>query len=271
MRILFAGTGAAEGWPALFCECDVCMKARDSGGRNIRTRSSVHIEREYKVDWPPDTYLHVLQYKLNLAEVRHLFITHSHYDHLHPDDLLMRQLPFAHMQNTRPLNVYGSQDVINSVLRVVGDPSKIGLILRVLEPFETIEAGGLKVTALPADHDPNQICLLYLFESSSKTILYGHDSGWFPEEAWKRLEDYRLDLVILDCTTGASSSRRYHMGLEEVIDVKRHMTSKNIADKDTIFVATHFSHNGRLLHEQLISKLVPEGIKVAYDGLTIEL
>ncbi|MEM1989335.1 MAG: MBL fold metallo-hydrolase [Candidatus Bathyarchaeia archaeon] len=271
MRILFAGTGAAEGWPALFCECDVCMKARALRGKNIRTRSSIHIDEELKVDWPPDTYLHVLQYNLNLAKIKYLFITHSHYDHLHPDDLLMRQAPFAHMRSSNPLNICGSQDVINCILKAVGEPSKIGLILKVLEPFETIKAGSFRIMPLPANHDPKQTCLLYLLESKGNVILYGHDSGWFPEETWRRLESWRLDLVILDCTTGAFSSRGYHMGLKEVIEMRRQMLSKNMADKDTIFVATHFSHNGLLLHEELSSKLISEGIEAAYDGLTIEL
>jgi len=36
-------------------------------------------------------------------------------------------------------------------------------------------------------------------------------------------------------------------------------------------VATHFSHNGGLLHEQLEEALVPAGFSVAYDGMEIEV
>lgn len=247
------------------------MRARALRGKNIRTRSSIHIDEDLKIDWPPDTYLHVLQYNLNLARVKYLFITHSHYDHLHPDDLLMRQTPFAHMRSSNPLNIYGSQDAIDCILKAVGETTKTGLTLKVLEPFETIKAGRFKVTALLADHDPKRVCFLYILESKNNIILYGHDSGWFPEETWRMLEGWKLDLAILDCTTGAFSSRGYHMGLKEVIEMKRQMLSKNIADKDTIFVATHFSHNGLLLHEELSSKLTSEGVEAAYDGLIIEL
>jgi phosphoribosyl 1,2-cyclic phosphate phosphodiesterase len=271
MKILFLGTGAAEGWPALFCECDACVKARALGGRNIRSRSSIQIGDEYKVDWPPDTYLHLIRYDLDLARVRYLFITHNHYDHLHPDDFTMRRQPFAHMRDGRELHVYGSRDTIDQILKSVEEQSKIGLKLHRIEPFDTVDAGVFKVTALLADHATDRTCLLYLFESRGKTILYGHDSGFFPEETWTRINDYRLDLVILDCTNGALPYMRYHMGLEGVLKTRKRMLSEGIADKDTIFVATHFSHNGLLLYDELVSKLLPEGVETAYDGLTIEI
>ncbi|MEM2151892.1 MAG: MBL fold metallo-hydrolase [Candidatus Bathyarchaeia archaeon] len=271
MHILFLGTGAAEGWPAIFCRCDACARARALGGRNLRSRSSIHINGAYKVDWPPDTYLHMLRYNLNFADIKYLFITHGHYDHLHSDDLFMRRPPFAHMRDGGDLHVYGSREVIGYITRSVGEQSNLGLILHDLRPFETVKAGEFKVTALLADHDPNQTCFLYLFESGGKVFLHGYDSGWFPEETWRALEGYRLNLAVLDCTMGAASSMKYHMGLKEVIEVKRKMVLKGIADRDTIFIATHFSHNGLLLHDELTAKLLPEGIEVAYDGLSIEI
>ena len=38
MKLQYLGTAAAEGWPALFCTCDNCARARAAGGKNIRTR-----------------------------------------------------------------------------------------------------------------------------------------------------------------------------------------------------------------------------------------
>ena len=32
MEIQYLGTAAAEGWPALFCDCDICHRARKEGG-----------------------------------------------------------------------------------------------------------------------------------------------------------------------------------------------------------------------------------------------
>jgi len=41
MKFQYLGTAAAEGWPALFCNCDNCEKARKAGGKNIRIRTQV--------------------------------------------------------------------------------------------------------------------------------------------------------------------------------------------------------------------------------------
>ena len=271
IRILFLGTGAAEGWPGLFCECSFCNEARALGGKNIRTRCSIHIEDKYKVDLPPDNYLHFLSYSLNLAKVEHLFITHTHYDHLHPDDLLMRCAPFAYMKEPMPLQIYGNQLSLSRIQDIVKDLSKLNLILHLAEPFKTFKAGEANVTPLPADHSLDQTCLIYIFEVSGKVILHGYDSGWFPDETWKALEAYKLDLAILDCTNGGLPGIKGHMGVEGVLKTKEHMLMKRMADKDTIFIATHFSHNGGLLHEQLEAKLLPKNILVAFDGFSIEI
>jgi len=267
----FLGTSAAEGWPGLFCQCDNCAKARALGGKNIRTRSSIIIDKIFKVDLPPDNYLHTLKYGINLSDVKHLFITHTHYDHFHPDDLSMRRKPFAHLKEEFPLHIYGNDNVIAEVKRIVEAHPDVNIITHRVTPFKEFEAGGMKVTPLLADHAENQTSLLFVFQLHNKTILHGYDSGWFPDKTWSELENFRLDLAILDCTNGALPYIRGHMGVKGVIETAKRMRKNGIADKDTVFVATHFSHNGGLLHQDLVEKLEPEGVTVAYDGLKIKL
>jgi len=271
MKVLFLGTGAAEGWPALFCECEACRKAMTLGGKNIRSRSSILLDGVYKVDLPPDNYLHMLRYGRSLADVRYLFITHTHYDHLHPDDLLMRREPFAHIMGEKPLHIYGNEEAIARIRSAVEGYSGMGLTLHKVKPFNGFVAGEFNVMPLLADHGGDRFPLLYLFEKNDKVILHGYDSGWFPDETWKALEDYTLDLAILDCTSGPLPVSKYHMSIGCVVRVKEYMLLRGIADKDTVFIATHFSHNGGLLHEELESRLNPKGIRVAFDGLEIEI
>ena len=33
MKLQYLGTAAAEGWPALFCNCSACIKAKELGGK----------------------------------------------------------------------------------------------------------------------------------------------------------------------------------------------------------------------------------------------
>lgn len=46
MRFQYLGTAAAEGFPAIFCNCEYCQNARRLKGKNIRTRSQAIIDRE---------------------------------------------------------------------------------------------------------------------------------------------------------------------------------------------------------------------------------
>ena len=51
MKIQFLGTAAAEGFPAIFCNCEYCNKARELKGKNIRTRSQAIIDDKILLDF----------------------------------------------------------------------------------------------------------------------------------------------------------------------------------------------------------------------------
>src|SRR5450759_3362266 len=109
MKFKYLGTAAAEGWPAMFCTCDHCMRAKTVGGRNIRTRSQAIIDDKLLIDFPADTYLHVLYQGLDLTKVSSCIITHDHSDHLYPADFEMRRKGFAYLPSESPLTIYGTE------------------------------------------------------------------------------------------------------------------------------------------------------------------
>ncbi|MBO7400508.1 MAG: carbon-phosphorus lyase, partial [Clostridia bacterium] len=90
MKLTYLGTAAAEGWPAVYCNCDHCKRAKAAGGRNIRTRSQALINDDLLIDYPADTYAHALANRLDLSAVRYLLFTHAHMDHCEPLDLAFR-------------------------------------------------------------------------------------------------------------------------------------------------------------------------------------
>ena len=95
MKIQFLGTAAAEGVPAIFCDCESCQRSRERGGRNIRTRSQALIDDKILIDFPADTYMHFLKYQLPLSKIKTCIVTHSHSDHLYPAEIEMRKEGFA--------------------------------------------------------------------------------------------------------------------------------------------------------------------------------
>ncbi len=51
MKIQYFGTAAAEGSPALFCNCTICEEAKETKGKNIRTRSQMLINDDQLIDF----------------------------------------------------------------------------------------------------------------------------------------------------------------------------------------------------------------------------
>lgn len=116
MKLHFYGTGASEGFPALFCQCENCARARKLGGKNIRTRASLGVDEELLIDFSQDTYSHCLYGGLDLTKIRHVLITHSHSDHFCPADSAITFPPAGEMLEVEcepfaPLDDDGSREV----------------------------------------------------------------------------------------------------------------------------------------------------------------
>jgi phosphoribosyl 1,2-cyclic phosphate phosphodiesterase len=277
MKIKYLGTAAAEGWPALFCECQSCKKARELGKRNIRTRSQAIIDETLLVDFPPDAYMHVLSEGLQLSSVKTLLITHSHQDHFYPLDLILRGKPYAHSPITKVLDIYGNDAVkllYERALKEENNSSNLTEIeqfheIHTMEEFSTTDS--YHITALAAAHKENENCLLYLIEKEGKCMFYANDSGWYPEKTWEKLKDKHIDLVSMDCTNGNGYCERYHMGIDNNRQVKERMLQIGCADEKTKFVITHFSHNANLTQEDLELEVDKDGFLVAYDGFELEI
>ena len=83
MKYTFYGTAAAEGIPAIFCECEACNRARKLGGKNIMTRSQSVIDGVLGIDFSADSYLHVINYGMPERDISSYLITHNHMDHFY--------------------------------------------------------------------------------------------------------------------------------------------------------------------------------------------
>jgi phosphoribosyl 1,2-cyclic phosphate phosphodiesterase len=272
MLVHFLGTAAFEGIPSLFCTCELCVKAKAAGGKNIRTRTSVLFDNELKVDFPPDTLLHMLRDGIDMEDMKDLIITHTHSDHLYPDDLVAR-LPGYAQAKDHTIHVYGNDAAIRIIHDTLvlngGDHGKFEL--HRVRPFERTELRTAVVTALPASHNPMETCYVYYIEKNGKTVFYGHDSGRFPEETWRWLEGKPVDLAILECTMGNIPYDVGHMNVEAVLDAQKRMAETGMLRAGAKIAVTHFSHNAHLLHEDLTDIFAPHGIEVAFDGMRLEI
>ena len=275
MEIQYLGTAAAEGLPALFCSCDTCKRARELGGKELRSRTQSIVDGKLLIDFPPDTYIHAQRESLQLGKIQHLLVTHSHMDHFFPVELIHRHEHFGHNAKGM-LHVYGNEAVEKSFYEaVLTDRFKVHPLDEAvkfvrLEPFRDFWAEGYHIIPIPADHDKRETCFIYIIEKDGKCLLYGHDTGMnLSDEAWECIFSHKFDLVSLDATMGMKQIDGYHMGLLDDIAFVQLLEERQCVTSSTVKVVNHFSHNGKMTHGQLEEFAERHGMRAAYDGMKV--
>lgn len=277
MRLTYLGTSAAEGWPALYCDCESCKTAWNLKGKNIRTRCQALINDDLLIDFPPDTYLHVLNYGLNLHKVKDIIITHAHEDHFYVEDLANRQEGYCPVRAPHIINLYGNDTVKVMYYKCHAVPYNESLdsVVKMTELFEyqPHKIGDYTVYPMLADHNTREKCYIYVIvDKEGKSLLYAHDTGYLKEECWEFLKQFKLDLVSLDCNHGKEDAERNHMGLKCCAKVKQRLINEGYTKENTKFIVHHFSHNCRFLsHEEIEQAASEYGFLVSYDTMEIEI
>lgn len=276
MQLKYLGTAAAEAVPAPFCRCDVCERARELGGRNVRTRSQALVDGKLLIDFPADTYLHTLRDGIRLYEINSCIVTHCHSDHIYPADLWCL-ISFAAYKRERPFDLYGGKPVIDMVHAQCEDLDRIlkegGLRLHEIRPFEPFVAEGYKVTALKADHGAPESMIYIIEGGDGKAMLYAHDTGLLPEESMDYIKKsgLRFSLVSYDCTNGLLEyDERNHMGIKGDIRLRAALEEMGALSEGCRNVLNHFSHNGSVGYDGIVPVAEKEGFAVSYDGMEIE-
>lgn len=262
MLINVLGSGAAEGIPAIFCECRLCTEAREK--KIYHTRSQVLIDGELLIDFPPDTYYRALCTGTDLSKIKNILITHSHSDHC-----FVGELQTQRMQT--PIHVHANQTVCS--LLIDGQRDKSNLIVHLRRSFETFAAGDFTVTALPATHMANEECLIWLIEKNGKTILYATDTEYLRDEVLYKLSEQciRLDALIVDGTYGIFDMRGCgHMCFNDNAKLRGQLIQCGIADKNTRFFITHIFH-GAAPDMSSLDNAVPDGYELLRDGHVFEI
>ena len=283
MKIQYWGTAAAEGVPALFCDCDVCRSAKKFGGRRVRTRSQLLINGELLIDFGPDTFTNALKYGFDTASLTDVLITHSHADHFCPIDIAYRRRGFASVLRHDTLTVHGTEHLLEEFRSrcEAGAEENIGDVVafNALRPFEPTRIMSYTVTALPARHGTDEPFNYIIKDGEGKTFLLLNDTGRPLPETYDYLKNnaIRIDCVSFDCTFGnVNTLEKYgklvgHMGLPDNYAVFGFLSLCGCIHADTKCIVTHFSHNGiDVDYEDMCRVAQDYGFTVSYDGMEIE-
>lgn len=280
MNFRYLGTAAAEGIPSVYCDCPVCSHARLSGGKEVRTRSGAVIDGTLMLDYNPDVFTQCLFGYFDARRVRDIFITHSHSDHCDMYQLINRSDPcFCLPSEQYTLNVYGNEAVGRLFSEACREFKMVHTEFHTVAAFTPVSVQDFAVIPLPACHAFEEQAFIYLIEKDSKRILYAHDTGWLLPQTMDYLKGKRCDMISLDTTMSFSvpEADYGHMGINCITRLKEALLSQGTADERTLFVCSHFSHNGFNVngHAMTFSELSVEarkrGLSVAYDGMELDI
>lgn len=285
MKLHLLGSSAGKTVPRPFCSCRVCQAAIEHGGRDLRTRTSLHIYPEnaadmasqnvpYKVDLSPDTGHHMIQHQFNLSCLEHLLITHPHGDHFAPEYLAVRPSILSDTESMPYLNVYGGQNTIDSMTRAMPDLERFRIRAVVVQPFTRFQAGELDVFPLRAAHLQPAEAFNFVIQWGEQTVLLAWDTGMWAEETWAAATDFVFDAVFLECTAlgpGTRASGVSHNGLESFLKMRDRLGKEGCLKTDAPFVAVHIGDNGLLTHDEAQELMASYGVTVGYDGMWLEL
>lgn len=253
MRVTILGCGTSTGVPVIGCRCSVCTSGRE---RNLRKRSSALVQSNgVNILLDTSTDLRAQALGAGLDRVDAVLFTHPHADHIHGID----ELRAFNLAQGSVIPCFGNSYTIERIRRVFDyifteseyDGWKPRLATTVVGEGE-FEAAAVKVLPVEILHGKARI-LGYRIGP----FAYLTDCSGIPEGSFERLKG--LDLLVL----GALRRKPHpsHFSIDEAVEA-----AGRIAPGRTLL--THLSHNVDYYQE---GPELPEGVELAYDGLTVEL
>ena len=262
--LTFLGTGTSMGVPTLGCACPVCTS---SDPHDRRSRPSVLVrwhesaksaepagkERVVVFDTGPDFREQALRAKVMRVDA--VLYTHGHADHIMGlDDL--RPLSFAAFREGGPIPLYATSETAE-VLRKIYDytfspratyPNRAQVQL---EPMgERIQVHGVEFMRVPVMHGDMEISGFRF-----GNVAYLTDVSAIPESSFALLEG----LEHLALSALRHKPHPSHATVQQAL-----AWAQRIGARHTWL--THIAHE--LGHEET-NRTLPDGVKLAYDGLTL--
>lgn len=257
MTLTFLGTGTSFGVPVIGCDCPACTS---EDPRDRRTRHAVLLVEggaTLLVDAPPELRLQLT--RAGVGSVDAVWITHCHADHIHGlDDL---RAVSAHRGQRLDIHV-GAEckhtlerrfDYIFSDYTPPPGTTKPRLQLQVFDALDVVDIGPLRLRALPVQHGP-----MTVFGFRVGDLGYVTDAKTLGPGTREALTGVRT-LVLNALWFG--NPHPTHLNVEEAVELAREIGADHT-------YLTHITH--RVRHAELEAYL-PDHIRPAYDGLTVEV
>lgn len=252
MKITFLGTGTSTGVPVIGCHCGVCTS---QDPRNRRLRPSILLEwddRKILVDSSSDFRQQALHHRIDRLDA--VLYTHSHADHV----MGLDDLRIYNFRQRAHLPVYGSPGTLEDIRRTFwyvftetqegGGKPRLDL-LPVESPFDLF---GVRIEPVPLAHGAMQV-LGYRIGG----FAYCTDCNRIPERSMEALAS--LDVLVLDALR--PTPHPTHFSLPETLSVLDVLRPRR----------AYLIHMGHDLEHAETERTLPASVKLAYDGLVLEI
>jgi phosphoribosyl 1,2-cyclic phosphate phosphodiesterase len=252
VQLLFLGTGTSAGVPMIGCECAVCTSADP---RDRRTRPSVIISYDgcaVLVDAAPELRLQCLAN--GVKDIDAVVFTHAHADHIMGLDDVRR---FNTLRGG-PLDVWADHPSFQILQQCFGyafrapDPHegvyRPHLVHRTIDgPFEI---AGRRWIPIPLLHGDMPVLGFRIGE-----LAYCTDVSLIPTSSYDLLGG--VQILVLDGLQ--YHPHPTHFSIDQAIEASRRIGAART-------YLTHIAH--RVSHER-VSRMLPAGVELSYDGLRI--
>jgi phosphoribosyl 1,2-cyclic phosphate phosphodiesterase len=253
LKVTFLGTGTSQGVPVIACDCEVC---KSSDIKDNRLRSSILIQSEEKtiiVDTGPDFRQQML--RENVQKLDAVVLTHAHKDHIAGLD----DIRAFNFKQKAAIDIYATEAVqealkiefhyIFSEYKYPGIPQ---VNLKTIH-HQDFSIGDITFKPIEVMHFK-----LPVLGFRIKDFTYITDAKTISESEQDKIKGSKI-LVINALQREKHIS---HFTLNEAIE----FAQKIDAEK------TYFTHISHKLGKHIdVSKELPKGIELAYDGLVLEI
>ena len=253
MTITFLGTGSSKGIPVIACSCPTC---HSPDAQDQRLRSSIQLTKygtSILIDAGPDLRQQILS--MGIDRIDAVLLTHAHRDHIGGLDE-MRSL-VSKYQKTIP--IYASTHVLTSLQQespylFAKKPYQTTPNFA-LHPIEdsTFEVDGLTVVPIRVYHG-----ILPIWGFRIDQITYITDAKYITAEEVAKIKG----TTILVVNALQKKTHRTHFSLKEAIALAQQVDAP-------LTYLTHIDHH--LGRHQEVSRELPDGIHLAYDGLRVKV
>lgn len=260
MEVVLLGTGSADGWPNAFCRCRSCEAQR--AAEIDRSTTCALVDDVLLLDAGPDLAAASRRLAVTLDRVRHVLVTHAHFDHWAPQLLLHHA-----WVGGAPLDLVGPADLLEQARAWIAPDDAVTLVP--VGAGDEVLVGDYRVRVLPAAHQvyvPGDAVLYDVSAPDGSRLLWACDTGpW--EDAWvEAVRDARFDVVLLEETFGtATDLGAGHLHLETFATLLADLHKVGALHDATEVRAVHLSHHNPP-EPELVQRLAASGARPGRDG-----